>query len=137
MWPDAGQRRPTSPRSRRKTPADAVVRGLELVEPVGGVSAIAAAAAARQQGVAASRIVPAIIGGERRRLRVVDVPLGDAGVAGFAVDVEEIEQAHSALERFGQAQRDLLDRLSAGVAQFAADQGLVFSNQAISPGCSR
>jgi len=113
-----------------KDASDAVARGLELVEPVGGVSAIAAAAAAREKGEAATRVVPAIIGGERRRLRIVDVPLGDAGVAGFAVDVEEIEQAHSALDRFAQAQRDLLDRLSAGVAQFAADQGLVFSNQA-------
>lgn len=113
-----------------KDAADAVARGLELVEPVGGVSAIAAAAAARQQGGPSTRVVPAIIGGERRRLRVVDVPLGEAGVAGFAVDVEEIEQAHGALDRFAQAQRDLLDRLSAGVAQFAADQSLVFSNQA-------
>jgi signal transduction histidine kinase len=110
--------------------ADAVARGLELVEPVGGVSAIAAAAAARKQGEPSTRVVPAIIGGERRRLRVVDVPLGEAGVAGFAVDVEEIEQARGALDRFAQAQRDLLDRLSAGVAQFAADQGLIFSNQA-------
>jgi signal transduction histidine kinase len=113
-----------------KDAADAVARGLELVEPVGGVSAIAAAAAARKERKASTRVAAAIIGGERRRLRVADVPLGEAGVAGFAVDIEEVEQAHSALERFGQAQRDLLDRLSAGVAQFAADQSLVFSNQA-------
>ncbi|HYZ48556.1 MAG TPA: ATP-binding protein, partial [Sphingomonas sp.] len=70
------------------------------------------------------------ISGERRSLRVVDVPLGDAGVAGYAIDVEELEQARAAFKRFAEAQRDLLDRLSAGVVQFEADRTLSFYNQA-------
>jgi signal transduction histidine kinase len=60
---------------------------------------------------------------------VVEVPLGDAGVAGYAIDVEDREQARADLERFVRAQRDMLDRLSAGVAQFGRDRHLIFSNQ--------
>jgi signal transduction histidine kinase len=76
--------------------------------------------------------MPATVFGERRMLRVVDVALGPSGVAGYAVDVEELEEARADLARFGEAQRDLLDRLSAGVAQFGPDRALVFSNQPFS-----
>jgi signal transduction histidine kinase len=110
--------------------ADVIQRGLELVEAAPGRNPIAAAAAARQSGEPRSRVLPATIAGERRSLQVVDVPLGDAGVAGYAIDVEELEQARAAFKRFAEAQRDLLDRLSAGVAQFEADRSLSFYNQA-------
>src|SRR3546814_6938835 len=40
-----------------------------------------------------------------------------------------LEQTRAELVRFSRAQRDTLDRLSAGVAQFAADRTLVFFNQ--------
>jgi signal transduction histidine kinase len=110
--------------------ADVVARGLELVEIGPGRNPIAAAAAARESGQPTSRVLPSTIAGERRSLMVVDVPLGDAGVAGYAIDVEELEQARSAFKRFAEAQRDLLDRLSAGVAQFEADRSLSFYNQA-------
>ena len=102
--------------------------GLELVDD-GEAGAIAEAAAVRQSGQAHARNVPATVGGERRMMRVVEVPLGEAGVAGYAIDVEDREQARSELARFVHAQRDMLDRLSAGVAQFARDRGLIFSNQ--------
>ncbi len=102
--------------------------GLELVDD-GESGAIAEAAAVRQSGRPHARNVPATVGGERRMMRVVEVPLGEAGVAGYAIDVEDREQARSDLARFVHAQRDMLDRLSAGVAQFARDRGLIFSNQ--------
>jgi signal transduction histidine kinase len=109
--------------------AEVVARGLELVEAAGGKGPLAAAAAARDEGEVSIRTAPATIAGERRTLRVVDVPLGEAGVAGYAVDVEELEEARADLGRFARAQRDMLDRLSAGVAQFSADRSLVFFNQ--------
>jgi signal transduction histidine kinase len=109
--------------------ADAVARGLELVEMAPGRNPIAAAAAAQDSGEAVSRVVPATIAGERRSLLVVDVPLGEAGVAGYAIDVEELEQARAAFKRFVEAERDMLDRLSAGVAQFGRDHSLIFYNQ--------
>jgi signal transduction histidine kinase len=108
--------------------ADVVARGLELVETASGKSPIAAASAARVAGEPAARTVPATIAGQRRMMKIVDVPLGEAGVAGYALDTEELEQAHSAFRRFAATQRDTLDRLSAGVAQFGADRALIFCN---------
>ena len=108
---------------------DAVTRGLELVETTSGQSPIAAAAAARENGAPASRTVPATIGGQRKMMQIVDVPLGgDAGVAGYALDIDALEQAQGALRRFVKNQRDTLDQLSAGVAQFGSDRALVFCN---------
>jgi signal transduction histidine kinase len=107
-----------------------IQRGLELVEASPGRNPIATAASARETGEATSRVLPATIAGERRSLMVVDVPLGDAGVAGYAIDVQELEESRAAFKRFAEAQRDLLDRLSAGVAQFEADRSLSFYNQA-------
>ncbi|USI74613.1 PAS-domain containing protein [Sphingomonas morindae] len=110
--------------------ADVIGRGLELVEGQGAQSPLATAAAARDEGAVSVRTVPATIGGERRTLRVVDVPLGPIGIAGYAMDIEEVEQARADLVRFTEAQRDMLDRLSAGVAQFSADRHLTFVNTA-------
>lgn len=108
---------------------DVVVRGAELFEDGLGTGPRAAAEEAQKQGRPLVRTAPAIVAGERRMFRVFDVPLGDAGVAGFAFDVEDLEQTRAELVRFSRAQRDTLDRLSAGVAQFAADRTLVFFNQ--------
>ncbi|GGE77108.1 sensor histidine kinase [Sphingomonas prati] len=108
--------------------ADVVTRGLELVEGQAGRGPLAAAAEARAQDRVLRRTVPATIAGARRMVRITDVPLGPGGVAGYAVDVEELEEARADLNRFARTQRDLLDRLSAGVAQFAADRSLVFYN---------
>lgn len=107
---------------------DAVARGLELVEAADGVGPIAAAATARDSGEVRARTVPATLGGQRRSVRIVDVPLGDAGVAGYALDNDELERARGDFRRFAEAQRNTLDRLSAGVAQFDAERCLAFSN---------
>lgn len=108
---------------------DVIASGTELVEAVNGVSAQEAAADALARGEASERMVPATIDGERRTMRVVDVPLGDAGVAGFAIDQNELEQARVEYRRVETSQRDLLDRLSAGVARFGPDRALRFWNQ--------
>ncbi len=108
---------------------NAVQRGLELVETSSGQSPIAAAAAARDAGAPATRTVPATIGGKRKMMQIVDVPLGgDAGVAGYALDIDALEQAQGAFRRFVSSQRETLDQLSAGVAQFGADRTLAFCN---------
>lgn len=109
--------------------ADVIARGLELVEAADGIGPMAAAAAARDGGEPLARTVPATIAGERRMVRIVDVPLGEAGVAGYAFDVGELEEARANLGRFARAQRQLLDHLSAGVAQFGVDRHLLFCNQ--------
>ncbi|MDB5695712.1 MAG: histidine kinase [Sphingomonas bacterium] len=109
--------------------ADVVRRGLELVEGVGHAGPLTGAEAARNSARPHEQVLPATIGGERRALRLYDVPLSDGGVAGFAVDIEELEQARSGAKRFAEAQRAMLDRLSAGVAQFSSERCLIFSNQ--------
>lgn len=110
--------------------ADAVVaNGVELVEGTGPDGAMASAAAARQADEALVTAMPATIGGERRMLQIHDVPLTNGGVAGFAVDIEDLEQARIGIKRFGAAQRALLDRLSAGVVQFGPNRTLTFFNQ--------
>ena len=75
--------------------ADVIARGVELVEAAPGRNPLAAAAAAREQGVLTSNVLPATIGGERRSLRVVDVPLGQAGVAGYAIDESRWPNLHA------------------------------------------
>ena len=102
--------------------------GIELVDEGEGRSALKQAADVLQKGEPVSRTVPATIAGERRMMQVVEVPLGE-GVAGYAVDVQDFEQARSDLDRFVRAQRDMLDRLSAGVAQFSRERSLIFVNQ--------
>ncbi|MEA1083070.1 MAG: PAS domain-containing protein [Sphingomonas sp.] len=109
--------------------ADVIGRQLELVEGSGRGGPRAGAHAARASGTPQREILPATIGGERRSLEVHDVPLPTGGVASFAVDIEDLEQSRAGAKRFADAQRALLDRLSAGVAQFGADRGLVFCNQ--------
>ena len=108
---------------------DVIARGVELVEGSGRGGPLAGAAAAREQGRPHEQILPATIDGARRSLQIYDVPLPTGGVAGFAIDIEDLEQARSGAKRFAEAQRAMLDRVSAGVAQFGGDRGLVFCNQ--------
>ncbi|MFN4114629.1 MAG: PAS-domain containing protein [Sphingomonadaceae bacterium] len=121
--------------------AEAVVeRQVELVEMVDGLSAAQIAQQAAAQKLPIERIVAATIGGQRRALRVSDLPLGSEGVAGYAVDIEEMEELAREFRAFRDAQRQLLDQLSPGVAQFDARRQIVFANQpfrrifALSPG---
>jgi signal transduction histidine kinase len=109
--------------------ADVIRRGVELVEGSGIGGPLASAVIARDTGKPQMQTMPATIRTMRRMLRVYDVPLPTGGVAGFAVDIEELEQARSGIKRFGDAQRAMLDRLSAGVVQFAPDRTLAFCNQ--------
>jgi PAS domain S-box-containing protein len=123
--------------------ADAVVEAqTELIEPVDGLSAARIAIQAAQQKRPIERIVATTIGGLRRSMRVSDLPLGDEGVAGYAVDIEEMEEQVRALRAFREAQRQMLDQLSVGVAQFGADRKLLSANEpfrrafALGPGSS-
>ncbi|WP_431470684.1 ATP-binding protein [Sphingosinithalassobacter sp. LHW66-3] len=108
---------------------DVVERGLELVEGAGLGGPLANAAIARDTREPQTAAMPATIDGARRMLRLHDIPLPTGGVAGYAVDIEELEQARGGMRRFAEAQRAMLDRLSAGVAQFAPDRTLAFCNQ--------
>jgi signal transduction histidine kinase len=101
---------------------------IELVEPVGTETAMTHAAKAREAGQPLERLLSSTMAGERRQMRVFDIPLGETGIAGLAIDVQELMDARSDFRRLADAQRDLLDNMSAGVAQFAPDKTLAFAN---------
>jgi signal transduction histidine kinase len=107
----------------------AVAEQLELVERVDGLTAAQVAKQAGDQGLPIERIVTTTIGGERRSLRVSDLPLGKEGVAGYAVDIEEMEELAREFRAFRDAQRSMLDQLSIGVAQFDGTRKIAFANQ--------
>jgi len=107
----------------------AVEAGIELVEIVDGLTARQAALQAAAQNLPVERIVTLTIGGQRRACRVSDLPLGDEGVAGYAVDIEDLEELGRSFRAFREAQRSMLDELSAGVAQFDVQKRLIFANQ--------
>lgn len=106
-----------------------VAGGTELIEAVDGITPAQVARAARDKGAPIERIVSTTINGQRRTVRVSDLPLGADGIAGYAVDIEDLEEMSRSFRAFRDAQRSMLDQLSAGVAQFDAKKRLTFANQ--------
>ncbi|WP_300974745.1 PAS domain-containing sensor histidine kinase [Sphingomonas sp. LHG3406-1] len=107
---------------------EVVARGIELVEDSADLPS-AGAALALEQKQPVERIRPVTIGGERRMLRLVEVPLPGGAVAGYAVDIQELEDARYELERYALSQRELSDRMTAGAVQFDPDRTLSFYNR--------
>ena len=110
--------------------AEAVVQGqIELLEPEGKQAPSDIARASMEQQVSSQRTVAATIHGERRTLRVSDLPLGQDGVAGYAIDIEEQQQQAREFRAYRAAQRTMLDQISVGVAQFDPQENLTFANR--------
>jgi len=108
---------------------EAVKDQVELIEAVDGLSAAQVARQAHEKDLPVERIVQATVGSQRRALRVSDLPLGKEGVAGYAIDIEPMEELSRQFRAFREAQRSMLDLLSIGVALFDADRKLAFANQ--------
>ena len=109
--------------------AEVIALGSELIDSPGDEGAKAGAAAALEGGRPYIRTQPATIGGERRMLKLVDVPLPTGAVAGFAIDIQDLEDARFDLAQNLLSQRELADRMTAAVAQFDSDRSLSFFNQ--------
>ncbi|MEO6582527.1 MAG: PAS-domain containing protein [Sphingomicrobium sp.] len=108
---------------------EVIAQGIELIDETGDNGARSAAQKAVEAGKIQSRNQAAIIRGERRMLRLVNVPLPTGAVAGFAIDIQDLEDARYELARHIQSQRELSDRMTAGAVQFDADRSLNFYNQ--------
>ncbi len=108
--------------------AHVVEEGIELIEPSGGATAIEVAAKAQTEDAQSERVVSTTLNGERRQLRVFDIPLGQIGVAGLAIDIQDLTDARNEARQLSEAQRDLLNMMSAGVAQFDSHHSLTFAN---------
>ncbi len=109
--------------------AEVITKEIELIDEPGDNGARAAAMNALELGAIQSRNQPAILRGERRMLRIVNVPLPTGAVAGFAIDIQDLEDARFELARHVESQRELADRMTAGAAQFDPDRSLNFFNQ--------
>lgn len=112
-----------------KSPDNAVRDEVELIESVDGLTAAQIAQQVATHRLPAERIVAATIAGERRSVKIVDLPSGNHGVAGYAIDVEEVEDLAREFRAFKSAQRSMLDQLSVGVGQFDRHRELIFANQ--------
>lgn len=109
---------------------EAVVDGqIELIEETGGEAAADVARRAAERRRPVERVVTATINGARRTLRVTDLPLAAEGVAGYAIDIEDMEEVARAFRAFRDAQRSMLDQISIGVAQFDGQRRISFANQ--------
>jgi signal transduction histidine kinase len=71
----------------------------------------------------------AVVAGDRRRLQVIDMPIAE-GSAGCAIDLSELESLRGELARLAQSTTRTLDQLTAGVAVFDSNGGLLFHNAA-------
>ena len=72
----------------------------------------------------------AVVGGQRRALSFTEIPLGDAGIIGTAVDVTDVTAAEARLQQHADAHAATLDTLQTAVAIFGPDQKLSFYNKA-------
>ncbi len=108
---------------------EVVSKQVELLEAIDGETPAEIAQKAVEAGQAIERVIPATIHGQRRMFRVSDLPLSGEGVAGYAVDIEDMEQQSRDFRAFRDAQRAMLDQLSIGVAQFDDRENLVFANR--------
>ena len=88
------------------------------------------AAEARAQNAPAESRRFSVVGGQRRALSFTEIPLGDAGVIGAALDVTEVAAAEAKLQQHADAHADTLDKLQTAVAIFGKDQKLCFYNKA-------
>nr|WP_298927331.1 PAS domain-containing sensor histidine kinase [uncultured Erythrobacter sp.] len=109
--------------------ASVIESQIELLEDEDGKSPAQQARGVYEALEEKERITAATLHGERRTLRVSNQPLGKEGVTGYAIDIEEQQQVRREFRAFREAQRQLLDQLSVGVAQFSDAEELTFANQ--------
>src|SRR3954471_15273691 len=88
------------------------------------------AAQARSQNALQESKRFSVVNGQRRALSFTEIPLGDAGVIGTAVDVTDTAAAEARLQQHADAHADTLDRLQTAVAIFGPDHKLIFYNKA-------
>ncbi len=88
------------------------------------------AASARSQNLMVETKLFAVVAGQRRAITFTEIPLGDAGIIGTAMDVTDVAAAEARLQQHVDAHADTLDKLQTAVAIFGKDQKLTFYNRA-------
>lgn len=108
-----------------KDPADAVARGLELLDQ----SARGEAAQARAKGLVWRARIPAVVAGARHLLDVTQTAAPEMAAA-IAIDRHEVETVRADLEQQMQSHVRTLDQLPTAVAIFDRGRRLVYHNDA-------
>jgi len=115
-------------------PSVAAAEGREIAAGVIGDAGRALAERARMTGVAQSESHHIVIGGKRRLLEFIEVPLDRNGpaaaMAGYAMDFTDLEKVQTDLSREIAAHGNVLEQLSTAIALFGADRKLKFFNTA-------
>ncbi len=109
---------------------DILARQIELVEEQLHGTARELAEEAMRSGMAREKRVFAVLSGERRALRLIELPLGVSGSFGVAFDVTEIEDLRAEVQQLIRSHAATLDRLTTGVLRFDANRRLAFFNAA-------
>jgi signal transduction histidine kinase len=102
----------------------AVARNLQL-----DAAATEMARKAIETGETAEETRPAVVGGQRRMLRIQMMPVS-GGAAGVAIDVTEAETGREQVAKLQRANDETLNHLSEAVAVFDANKRLMFHNSA-------
>ena len=104
----------------------------EIAAAVGTQSGGAALAArARAAGTPQSEERHVVIAGARRRVELVEAPFGDSDdLAGFAIDLTQVEEIEAELSRHVGGHEVILQNLGTAIAIYGPDQSLQFFNNA-------
>lgn len=114
--------------------AEVVAKGIELVPGIPAAEARALARASLAENRLRIERRRFVVAGDRRTYELIETPLAVdgavGGVAGFARDVTDRDDAAGDLERHLSAQNEVLDQVHSAIAIFGPNKQLVFFNAA-------
>ena len=104
----------------------------EIAAAVGAkAGGVALAARARAAGIPQSEERHVVIAGARRRMELVEAPFeGSDYMAGFAIDLTQVEEMEAELSRHVGGHEVILQNLGTAIAIYGPDQSLQFFNNA-------
>jgi signal transduction histidine kinase len=115
---------------------EVVDKGIELGAGVIPDQGRALAQAAKRNGEAMTRDYHIVANGDRRLLRITEIPLFDKdgetveGMMGFAVDCTANEELQADLSRHVRAHAEVLENLGTAIAIFGGNKRMIFFNAA-------
>lgn len=104
--------------------------GAEFLGKAKSAAARALAGQARDSGEASTETHHVVIDGARRLMEICELPFGDKGTLGFAVDRTQLEEVQAELGRYIRVQSEMLENLSTAIAIYGRDLRLMFANTA-------
>ena len=108
----------------------ALATQLELGAGQLGTNGKALARRALRTGHEQTESISLVVNGCRRLFQVVERPTEDGGIAGTAMDLTDVDDAHSELASHMNAHQEVLEQLRAGIAVFDGERRLRFVNRA-------